>query len=72
MEEALLFEKRSKNFCQCWRRPPGESATAVEQFLVLFFKKDLLPLAKHKPESFSVFSRAPTCYRCATKIQRAQ
>jgi hypothetical protein len=66
------LKKEAKTFANAGADPPASPRQPSNSFLVLFFKKELLPLAKHKPESFSVFSRAPTCYRCATKIQRAQ
>jgi hypothetical protein len=41
-KKALLFEKRSKNFCllvrAVWQRLP----VIIKSFLVLFFKKELL------------------------------
>ncbi len=43
-KEALLFEKRSKNFCQLGARVDATRAPKSKSFLVLFFKKELLVL----------------------------
>jgi len=41
-KKALLFEKRSKNFCLLGRALYPTSTLRIKSFLVLFFKKELL------------------------------
>jgi hypothetical protein len=43
-KQALLFEKRSKNFCYHRRALPKRVRLIIKSFLVLFFKKELLSL----------------------------
>jgi hypothetical protein len=45
-KEALLFEKRSKNFCFLARAQNSQKPFMNKSFLVLFFKKERLSLAK--------------------------
>ena len=44
-KEALLFEKRSKNFCKLRYALNVTHTQSFKSFLVLFFKKELLPFA---------------------------
>jgi pilus assembly protein CpaC len=41
-KKALLFEKRSKDFCEFWCALPRLTRAMCKSFLVLFFKKELL------------------------------
>ncbi len=44
-EKALLFEKRSKNFCSLGQALNATRSQNCKSFLVLFFKKELLAFA---------------------------
>jgi hypothetical protein len=44
-KEALLFEKRSKNFCKLSRALSQRARKICKSFLVLFSKKELLSYA---------------------------
>jgi hypothetical protein len=62
-KEELLFEKRSKNSCAAVADYP---ATAAKSFLVLFFKKELLPyLACAVSHPIRAQVRTISIYKCA-------
>jgi hypothetical protein len=50
-KKALLFEKRSKNFCSLRRALDPTRASSIKSFLVLFFKKELLAFVRVPRES---------------------
>jgi hypothetical protein len=49
--KALLFEKRSKNFCLLMRVVRHHQPPIIKSFLVLFFKKELLSSLPFTPRN---------------------